>query len=80
MIIRYFFFTKHNSLNVYIFFYKYCINSVQSKLSSINNSLNSLKTLSDIDLIKTSNTDTLNQKEQSIKTKELNIKNSELEV
>ncbi len=56
------------------------INSVQSKLSSINNSLNSLKTLSDIDLIKTSNTDTLNQKEQSIKTKELNIKNSELSI
>ncbi len=51
-----------------------------SKVSSINSSINTLNTLSNTDLISESNSNSISQKEENIKTSELSITKKELEI
>lgn len=55
-------------------------NSSLSKISSINSNINTLKTLSDVDLIAEWNTLSIKSKEESIKSSELAIEKQELDI
>jgi RND family efflux transporter MFP subunit len=54
--------------------------TVQGKMNSINSSLNTLDTLNDVELVKTSNSNTITQNENSMESKKASIKTSELAI